>query len=249
MPDSADTAAGEKSTTPDSLSFPEDKRKHAKAGVYPYYNVIYKGRDGATIIGDSSEGAESLTIQGRGGEMIQMTEGSVRITSHNGMYTVVLGENRMYITGSHDITVDGDASWRIKGSHRVTVDGDFEHVVNGEYTMTAKNVNQIIRGRYDTTAKSMNTNIEGSASLTAHGHMGVSGDTGMTLGSTGGHLAMGAKGSIGMVSGSDTSVGAGGKISIKAGGIIGADGSQILLNSGASTEPSINHPRPQTGDF
>lgn len=231
----------DKSTTPQSLNFPEDKRKHPKAGVYPYYNVIYKGRDGSVIMGDSSEGAESLTIQGRGGEMVQMTDGSIRITSHNGMYTVVLGENRMYITGAQDVVIDGDASMRVGGNMRMHVDGDVEWTVAGDYTVTSKNMHQIIRGNLDTTAKNMSTKIEGSTEISTHGHMGLVGDTGVSLASTAGGIAIGAKADIAIAAVSDLKLQTLGKLSLKATGQIAMDGSEISLNSGDSVNAQLTH--------
>lgn len=232
----------DKSTTPQSLNFPEDKRKHAKAGVYPYYNVIYKGRDGSVIMGDSSEGAESLTIQGRGGEMIQMADGQIRITSHNGMYTVVLGENRMYITGAQDVVIDGDASMRVGGSMRMHVDGDVEWTVAGDYTVTSKNMSQIIRGNLDTTAKNMSTKVEGSSEISTHGHLGLVGDGGISVAATNGSIAVGAKSDIAIAAVGDLMTQSLGKTSIKASGTIAADGSEILLNSGESVTASVTHP-------
>jgi hypothetical protein len=250
-----------KGTTPDKFDGPKDvMHKHPKAGVYPYYHIIRGGPDGGHITLDSSEGAESITIQGRGGETVQMAHGKIRITASDGMYTVVLGENRCVITGAQDVVVQGDCSLRVTGTHRTTVEGDVEMTVNGNYNMTAKNINTTARGNIDTVAKNISTQVDGNMETSVNGLNIMGGDGGLAIHSTSGNISIKAAAEMGVKSGSKMMVDAGGalhqkvgsqyvvqsggKASIKAGGNFAADGSLVLLNSGASdsADPaSIKH--------
>jgi hypothetical protein len=256
-----------KRVTPPKMKMHKDvMHKSPKAGVYPYYHIIRGGPDGGHITLDSSEGAESITIQGRGGETVQMAHGKIRITSSDGMSTVVLGENRMVVTGAHDIVVHGDCSLRVKGTQRTTVEGDVEMAVNGNYTMTAKNINTTARGNIDTVAKNISTQVEGNMETSVNGLNIMGGDAGLAFASTSGKISMVAASDVGIMSGSKMMVDAGGELhqksgskmsieaggamhqkvgsqwnlqsggksSIKSGGNFAADGTQILLNSGAS---------------
>lgn len=250
-----------KRVTPPKMKMHKDvMHKSPKAGVYPYYHIIRGGPDGGHITLDSSEGAESITIQGRGGETVQMAHGKIRITSSDGMSTVVLGENRMVVTGAHDVVVHGDCSLRVKGTHRTTVEGDVEVAVNGNYTMTAKNINTTARGNIDTVAKNISTQVDGNMETSVNGLNIMGGDSGLAIHSTSGKISIKASSELGMKSGSKMMVDAGGalhqkvgsqwnlqsggKASIKAGGNFAVDGTQVLINSGASEDAdpaSITH--------
>ena len=98
-------AGGNKLETPPKWDETEDARKLPGAGKYPNY-WAHKTRSGHVLMLDDSKGAESVTIQHRGGSMIQiMPDGKVHVRAQNGQHTVVFGENRMYVTGAQDITM------------------------------------------------------------------------------------------------------------------------------------------------
>ena len=110
--------------TPKKWDGPKDTRKEEGAHEYPNYSS-WKTRSGHTIGLDDTPGKETLTIQHRGGSAVQMLEdGSVHIVANKGLYTIVMGEDRMTITGAQDITVKGDASLRVYGDLNQTVHGD-----------------------------------------------------------------------------------------------------------------------------
>ena len=243
-----------KNVTPSEWSGPPDARD--TGGEYPNYNVIAKTRSGHVIMTDDSKGSEHVTIQHRGGSMIQfMPDGAISIGAQNGMYQIIFGENRILVTGAQDITVQGGGSLSVDGDYNVTVKGNHNTVVHGDMNVTAKNLNQTIRGNMDTTAKEMSTNIEGSTKITTQGITTIASDGGMALLSTSDSIALGAKQTVGIKSGRKMMIEAGssmhmksdsalnlkssGKISLK-GGSIAADGSDgapnILLASGASAD-------------
>jgi hypothetical protein len=243
-----------KNVTPAEWSGPPDARD--TGGEYPNYNVLAKTRSGHVIMTDDTMGSEHVTIQHRGGSMIQfMPDGAISIGAQNGMYQIIFGENRILVTGAQDITVQGGGSLSVDGDYNVTVKGNHNTVVHGDMNVTAKNLNQTIRGNMDTTAKEMSTNIEGSTKITSQGITTIASDGGLSLLSTSDSVALGAKQAVGIKSGRKMMIEAGssmhmksdsalnlkssGKISLK-GGSIAADGSDgapnILLASGASVD-------------
>ena len=251
-------------TTVPSFSTPPDARSVEGAGTYPNYHT-QKTRSGHTFTMDDSDGAESVTLQHRSGSMVQfLPDGAVQFISHNGQYTVVFGENRMLITGAHDVVVQGGASLSVTGDYNMTVQGNHNTVVNGDMNITAKNMNTVVRGNMDTSAKNMTTKIEGSTEITTEGLTSISSDGGLSMSSSSapvsilgqGDVGIGTEGVLRLESGSGTNIKSGaalrayaeGKLSLKAGGYVAADGSQIHLNSGEAEEASemvIEMPRPK----
>ena len=243
-----------KNVTPTDWSGPPDARD--TGGKYPNYNVITKTRSGHVIMTDDSKGSEHVTIQHRGGSMIQfMPDGAISIGAQNGMYQIIFGENRILVTGAQDITVQGGGSLYVKGDYNMTVEGNHNTVVVGDMNVTAKNLNQTIRGNMDTTAKEMSTNIEGSTKITSQGITTIASDGGLALLSTSDSVTLGAKQNLGIYSGNKAMLEAGSSMHMKSigalnlqtsaklslkGGSIAADGSDgganILLASGASAD-------------
>jgi hypothetical protein len=245
--------------TPTTFDIPPDATTQKGAGVYPNFD-IKKTRSGHTLIFDDSEGAESITIKHRGGSYIQWDpKGQVIIGAGSGMYTFVLGENRIVVTGSHDLVVKGDCSMRVDGDYNTTVAGNMNLAVEGDMIVQAKSLNQMIKENIDTSAKNMATKIEGSTEITTHGLTTIASDAGMTLASTGGNIGVKAGGDIGIKAtglgfmqtggtfnikgGGAMKVQSSGKMSMK-GGSIAMEGSTIDLNSGnadSADDASITH--------
>lgn len=250
--------------TPTSWKTPPDARE--TGGEYPNY-YIKKSRSGHVFMLDDSKGSEHVTLQHRGGSMIQFTpDGKITFIAQNGQYNVVFGENRMLITGAYDVTVEGSGSLSVDKDYDVTVKGNYNMVVHGDMNMTAKNLNQTIRGNMDMTAKDMTMKMEGSSEISSHGITKITSDGGLALASTADAVAIAAKQNIGIKSGRKMMVEAGSSMHIKSdtamnlqtsaklsfkGGTIAADGTSggpnILLASGASedadsTEVSFKKP-------
>lgn len=238
-------------STPKEWETPPDARD--TGGEYPNY-YVKKSRSGHMFMLDDSKDSEHITLQHRGGSMIQFTpDGKIVFTSQNGQYNIVFGENRMLVTGAYDVAVQGSGSLVVDKDYDVTVKGNYNMTVHGDMNMTVKNLNQTIRGNMDMTAKDMTMKMEGSSEISSHGITTLSSDGGLALTSTGDSIAMGAKQNIGVKSGRKLMVEAGSSAHIKSdsalnlqtsaklslkGGSIAADGSDgapnILLASGAS---------------
>ena len=149
----------EKLSTPPKWDGPEDARKAKGAGKYPNY-YMNRSRSGHVFMMDDSKGAESVTLQHRSGSMLQMLpDGKVNMTTQNGKYEIVFGENRIRITGANDITVNGSASLRVDGDYNVTVARNMNVTVEGDYNITAKNLKQTVRDNAVLTAKTMTSSI------------------------------------------------------------------------------------------
>ena len=169
--------------TKEEWNGPDDARKKEGAGTYPNY-YAHKTRSGHAFLMDDSKGAESVTLQHRGGSMVQFhPDGKVAITAQNGQYTLTFGENRVKITGAHDVTVDGAASLRVKGDYNMTVGKNVNMTVAGDYNVVAKNFNQKILGNIDIAAKNITALTEGSVGIKAKGSMALSSKGGFIAGS------------------------------------------------------------------
>lgn len=249
--------------TPQQWQGPPDARSIKGAGTYPNY-YTQKTRSGHVFTMDDSEGAESITLQHRSGSMFQcLPDGAMQFVSHNGQYTFVFGENRVFISGAYDVTVQGGGSLSVTGDYNVTVQGNMNTTVNGDMNTTAKNMNTVVRGNMDTSAKNMSTKIEGSTSIETEGLTNISSDGGLSLSSSSSPVSIAGQGDVGIVTTGDLMLHSGGTTHVKAdatmrltadsnlslqGKQIAADGSpDIYLNSGKSTaaeEMSIKFPEP-----
>ena len=73
-----------KDKTPPKWNGPKDARQNKEAGTYPNY-WAQRTRAGHVFIMDDSKLGEHITLQHRGGSMIQfMPDGAVQSISHNG---------------------------------------------------------------------------------------------------------------------------------------------------------------------
>lgn len=173
-----------KDVTPPKWTGPEDARSVKGAGTYPNY-YTKRTRSGHVFSMDDSEGHESVTLQHRGGSMVQfMPDGAVHFVSQNGQYTFVFGENRVEITGAYDVTVKGGGSLRVDGDYNTTVMGNQNMTVNGDFNLNAKNFNGQVRGDMDFNAKNFNMKVEGTSTLSSHEQTLIAGDGGVGISST-----------------------------------------------------------------
>lgn len=225
--------------TKPSWTGPEDARKQSKAGTYPNYHE-FKTRSGHTMIYDDSNGHEAITLQHRGGSLIQMMpDGAVQIVTHNGQYNIVFGENRMLVTGAHDLTVHGTASMMVEGDFNTTIRGNHNTTVDGDMNITAKNMNTTVRGNIETAAKSLSMKIEGNGMMTTQGNFYIAGHGDMMMGSLGGSVGIGAAQNVGVRAvGGEVAIQSEGDTSIKSDGgmILQQASSDISMKSGGDTK-------------
>jgi hypothetical protein len=157
----------DKKKTEQTWTGPKDARSEKGAAKYPNQHVL-KTRSGHSIIYDDSKDNESMTIQHRGGSCIMfMPDGAVHMTTHNGRYDIVFGEDRMTVTGAHDITVKGDGSLRVYGDYRKTVHGNVEVSATGSITYRGNNINHLASGNHTIVAELGNHKFGTAAELSA----------------------------------------------------------------------------------
>jgi hypothetical protein len=81
---------------------------------------------------DSDEGP-CMHIAARSGQGFTFgPKGDIKMTSHNGMYSIVFGENRMEITGTQDITVRGGGTLKVDGDYDCTIGGNMNFTVDND---------------------------------------------------------------------------------------------------------------------
>ena len=174
-----------KINTPPMWDTPNDARKLPGAGTYPNY-WSHKTRSGHLIMMDDSKGAESVTIQHRGGSMIQMLpDGKMHIRTQNGRYDVTFGENRMVVSGAQDITVKGAASLKCEKDYNVTVGGNFNLTTKKDFNVVSRNFNVCASGDIFVQGKSFTAKVKENLGLIAQGAMGLMSKSGFSAGSTG----------------------------------------------------------------
>ena len=217
--------------TPDKWDSPKDARE--KGREYPNY-WVRKTRSGHTFMLDDTKDNEQITLQHRSGTMIQLLpDGGFQIVSHKGRYDVTYGENRVKVTGAQDTTVDGDCSTKVKCNQNSTIYGNQISSIKGHSVTTAKSENKVIAEHSDTVTGTKTEQVNNNSTTQVLGAATMLSKKGMTLGSTGDSLAMGAKNQVGMKSGQQMAFKSGGKFSIKTdgGGEITIDGNKLYLNS------------------
>ena len=232
MVDHNQTSKDPAKTTPEAFNEFEDARKNQGTGKYPNY-WIRKTRSGHVFIFDDSKGSEQITLQHRGGSLIQfMADGAVKHVAHNGLQTIVFGENRITVSGAHDITVKGDASLKVHGNYNATVNGDANFTTKGAFNITSKSMNMAISEQMDVAAGSKMEKIRNSSVTQVHGAIVRTSKYGFTAASIGDAMALGAKTDVGIQSGAQTVIESGGNMSLKSSGQIAQDATnKIYLNS------------------
>jgi len=227
-PSETESASTDRRRTPESWDGPQDARSLTGAGKYPNY-YAQKTRSGHVFMMDDSEGAENVTLQHRSGTMIQVgPSGVLNITSHNGQYNIVFGENRMMITGAQDITVQGDSSLRVDGDYNMNVNGKVNINAQGDINFQGKNINTVARGNIDIQAKNRSEQIEGSILQTAIGAQTILSAAGMTIGSRLAGLAILAKTAMSLVSKGTMGMKSDGKMGIKTSDSLGLESAGAL---------------------
>lgn len=175
------TNSDPKSTSPKKFNGPKDARSDKDSGQYPNY-YSHRSRSGHAWTMDDSKGKEHITLQHRGGSMLQFKpDGSIQLTAHNGQYNMVFGENRMKITGAYDVVVNGGGSLKVDGDYNCTVKGKANFAVNGDLNFTAKNINTTARGNIETAAQNMTTRAKGNMEVHAEGSQKISADQSVNL--------------------------------------------------------------------
>ena len=157
---------------------------------YPY-NHVKETESGHVIELDDTPNAERIHIYHKTGTFVEIDrEGSVSYKVRGENYEIFNRNNRMYIQGNHDITVDGAKTLLVKnaldvevlGKTTINIKNDADLNVSGTFNVKAKNINieaqqdlNIVTGNY------LNTRVGGDLNYTVTGNEqhSVSGDLDM----------------------------------------------------------------------
>lgn len=167
----------------------------AKSTEYPNDDVIYRGPSGTTIVAHTKNGQDAFSIVHASGSRFDFhPDGLVQMTSQNGQYHVVFGENRMLVTGAQDVTVQGGGSLRVEGDYNMTVKGNHTTTVDGAATLVAaKGVNMVTPEGFSVASKSTTLKATDGIEVAAGGVLTQSGKAGVAT-TSGKNIATFAKG-------------------------------------------------------
>lgn len=239
---------------PKKWSTREDAYKHG--GDYPNQNYT-RTQSGHVIMFDDTKDKEHITLQHRSGARFQMgPTGDIQVIAHNGQYSIIFGENRMEVTGTHDVTIKGGGTLKVDGDYDVTVGGDVNMACDNDFNFKGKSFNFLGGGNFDMEVKNMTVKTEGSATIHSGGAAAITGGSVTTITSQSGPVAIAAASSVGVYahSGSVALQAAGGNIEIYSPNSINMDGDgSVWINSGLSAKAlqvvswkAANHPTQQS---
>lgn len=219
--------------SPKKWSTREDAYKHA--GDYPNQNYT-RTQSGHVIMFDDTKDKEHITLQHRSGARLQMgPTGDIQVIAHNGQYSIVFGENRMEVTGTHDVTIKGGGTLKVDGDYDVTVGGNVNMACDNDFNFKGKSFNFLGGGNFDMEVKNMTIKTEGSSTLHSAGAVSITGGTLAAVSSQEGPVVLAASSSVGVYAkGGDVALQAqGGSIHMKSPNTINMDGSAaVWINSG-----------------
>mgnify|MGYP003681964237 CR=1 FL=1 len=207
-------------------------------GSEPHKNVVWKSRYGDSYIQiDGGDNAEFMLMSHESGSHILIDQlGNIKIKSFNDMFMSSEGTSYDKSTGSRSIEIEGE--YKIKSRNAsIEVSGDLNHTVKGNYNLnvggkigiTSGHGFEVAAQRVAIEAVSEHVNIKAAEKIKAEagGIVSVKG---------GGNLFVTAGGTVDVSGDGNVSVSSsGGAMNLTAGGDIAADGSNIHLNSGASS--------------
>lgn len=207
---------------------------HNTDGKHPNHHLI-KTQSGHSIIVDDSDGNESIIVQHRTGSAIQfLPGGAVHIRTNDNKYEVVLGDNNVKITGGQNITVDGGGTMHVIGNYDMTVQGDMHTTVQGSHKMVvAGDMETVVNGNQANAVKGdMKTAVNGNQDNHVDGTMVSQADGGIGILSTNGGVYMAGE-KIGVTGDSGVAVGSrGGQVALIAeGGDTIINGENVRINS------------------
>jgi len=159
------------------------------AAIYPYNNV-YESESGHAMEFDDTKGAERIHLYHRSGSYTEWGpagDRSERIQKDK--FSVVIGDDSVYIQGNVNLFVDGNVTAEIGGNLQATINGNVIAGVDGNVTAdVGGKVDMTVGGTVNATASSFNltgdVNVTGDitasgvvtdsgAVLATHTHSGV----------------------------------------------------------------------------
>lgn len=129
------------------------------ATKYPWNNVM-ETESGHILEFDDTHKAERIHLAHRNGSFVEwFPDGDKveKVTKDN--YTIIMGNDKIYIMGKVNITVQGDADVYVKKNVKMKVDGSVTAVIGGDVTeKIGGNRNCVVGGDYNITAGTFKVN-------------------------------------------------------------------------------------------
>lgn len=123
--------------TVDSPSGSWSEPNSAYAAEYPNNKVI-RTKGGITIELDDTEDNVRLHVYHPSGTRTEINNDGDRVDHTEGsLYTVVLGDNRIYVKGNHSITVEGSTGILVNGTAEIEASGDVSVDAGGSANISA----------------------------------------------------------------------------------------------------------------
>lgn len=199
-----ETAAGETWDEPETVY----------AAKYPYNNVM-ESESGHILEFDDTFESERIHIAHRNGsfqEWFPLGDKVEKVTKDN--YQIIMGDDKIYVMGKVQITVQGSAEVYVKENVTMLVDGDVDATVHG-------NVTGLVDGDMDVTVHgSVTAQVDGDVTAT------IDGDLTATVG---GNMTADIAGDSTETVGGSKTISAGGSCDITAGGSISIAGASVAI--------------------
>ncbi len=156
--------------------------------VYPYNNV-YESESGHAMEFDDTKGAERIHLYHRSGSYVEYgPQGDRSERIQKDKFTVVIGDDSVYVKGDVKLYVDGNVTAEIGGNLQATINGSVTADIGGQADLT-------VGGNINATAQNLNLNgnlnVTGQATVSKNILVGQ----GITTGTGGGGGNMTVNGS------------------------------------------------------
>jgi hypothetical protein len=140
---------------------------------YPYNNV-YESESGHAMEFDDTKGSERIHLYHRSGSYVEYgPDGSRAERIQKDKFTVVVGNDSVYVSGNVNLFVDGNIIAQIGGNVTASIGGQVNMTVGGTVNATASSFN--LTGDVNVTGDITATGVvtDSGAVLATHTHSGV----------------------------------------------------------------------------
>ena len=187
-----------------------DQPASAYNAKYPY-NHVKETESGHVVEFDDTPNAERIHVYHKSGTFVEIDKfGTVNYTVKGDHYQLLARNNRVYVQGVEDVTIEGAKTLQVKNTLDVEVYGKTTIVIRNDCDVNVAG---------DLNIKAYNINMEAQKNFNIK---------------SGVDTQINAKNYINVQSGGDTNINVGGDATLNASGAIDIDGSTVNINSGGA---------------
>lgn len=199
-----------KITTANNATGTWDQPASAYNAKYPY-NHVKETESGHVVEFDDTPNAERIHVYHKSGTFVEIDKfGTVNYTVKGDHYQLLARNNRVYVQGVEDVTIEGAKTLQVKNTLDVEVYGKTTIVIRNDCDVNVAG---------DLNIKAYNINMEAQKNFNIK---------------SGVDTQINAKNYINVQSGGDTNINVGGDATVNASGAIDIDGSTVNINSGGA---------------